>query len=87
MLYYIIAVRDRAADVFATPVCVANLGGAIRSFSDEVNRNDPANQYFNHPDDFDLFELGKYDDSEAVFQLLAKPRQIAIGKDLKRSES
>lgn len=83
MKYIIVAVRDRAADVYGVPHFVASLGAAIRSFGDEINRVDAQNVYSQHPDDFDLYEIGVYDDAYASFTLLQVPKQVAIGKDLK----
>lgn len=82
MKLFIIAVRDRAAGAYLVPQFVTSIGAAIRSFSDEVNRADPGNSFYNHASDFDLFELGHFDDDGAVFTLLERPRQVAIGKDL-----
>lgn len=83
MIYKVLAVRDRAADAFGQPMFVAGIGGAIRSFGDEINRREPNNSLAAHPEDFDLYELGEYDDSNASFTCGA-PRQIAIGKDMVR---
>lgn len=81
MIMYVIAIRDRAADVYGQPIFVANLGGAIRSFGDEVNN--PESNIAKHPEDFDLFEIGSYDDSTAQLVSIL-PRQLAVGKDLVR---
>lgn len=80
----IVAVRDRAADCFGMPNFVASIGGAIRSFADEINRKADNNPLSMHPEDFDLYELGEYDDASGSFETI-KPRQIAIGKDLIRA--
>jgi hypothetical protein len=85
MKYRVIVVRDRAADVYGIPSVVASIGGAIRSFGDEVNRAADDNQFYKHPEDFDLYELGTYDDAEGRYECEGAPRQIAVGKDLKRS--
>lgn len=87
MKLVIVAIKDRAIDAFGTPFFVAHLGGALRSFSDEVNRRDPEgkNQLAAHPEDFDLYEIGVYDDASAKFELLERPRQVAVGKDQVRS--
>lgn len=77
------AVRDRAADAYARPMFVPSVGIAIRSFSDEVNRKAEDNQMYNHADDFDLYELGEYDDETAKFMILDTPKQLAIGKQVK----
>lgn len=84
MKLFIVAIRDRAADCFGQPNFVVSIGASIRSFGDEVNRAAPDNALNKHPEDFDLYELGEYDDAQASFALLPKPRQIAIGKDLVR---
>lgn len=85
MKYKMVCIRDRAADCFGVPNFVVSIGAAIRSFGDEVNRADEKNPLYNHADDFDLYELGEYDDEAADFSLPG-PRQIAIGKDLKRQK-
>jgi hypothetical protein len=79
----ICVIKDRASDAYSQPMFVASVGTAIRQFSDEVNKDSENNQLYNHPDDFDLYHLGEYDDSMAQFSLLEKPVQIAIGKQVK----
>jgi hypothetical protein len=76
-------VKDRAADAFGRPMFVSSVGVAIRSFSDEVNRKDPENQLFNHPDDFDLYELGEFDDNTGLFALHDQPKLLSLGKQVK----
>jgi len=80
MRFKICVVRDRALDSFGTPIFVASKGQAIRSFADEVNRADPNNSLNKHPEDFELFYLGEYDDESATFEA-ERPQQIAVGKD------
>lgn len=79
----VLAVRDRALDAFGTPIFVPAISVAVRSFSDEVNRPDSA--LCAHPEDYDLFHLGSFEDSTGRLLSLELPRQVAIGKDLKRS--
>lgn len=87
MKQVVIAIKDRAADAFGRPAFVPSVGVAIRSFTDEVNRADPDNQMNSHPDDFDLFELGMYDDSTGVVEMLDSPRLLILGKQaITRSE-
>ena len=54
MKQVICAVRDSAADVFGRPYFVPTAGVAIRSFTDEVNRQADENQFYKHPKDFAL---------------------------------
>lgn len=83
MISVIVSVRDTAAEAFGRPMYLQSLGVAIRSFTDEVNREDKDNQLFNHPDDFDLYELGVFDDSIGKYELRENPSVIVRGKDVK----
>lgn len=85
MKLIICSVKDRAADAFGRPMFVPSTGVAIRSFTDEVNRADKDNQLFNHPDDFDLYDHGIFDDQTGKFELHELPQQLAIGKQVKIS--
>lgn len=80
MRYKIVAIRDRAADVFGQPIFVANHGTAIRSFGDEINNKREGNALALHPEDYDLYSLGEFDDAEGSFEA-TRPTQIAVGKD------
>nr|QJB18842.1 MAG: nonstructural protein [Microvirus sp.] len=77
------SVKDRAADAYGRPMFVPSTGVAIRSFSDEVNRNDADNQLFHHPDDFDLYEFGIFDDNSGTFEIYDQPKLLSLGKQVK----
>lgn len=79
MQLHIIAVRDIKADVFGQPQFVASIGGAIRSFGDECQRKAEGNVMAAHPEDFELYQLGTYNDARASFELFDNPKQIAVG--------
>lgn len=85
MLLRIVAVRDIGAECFGQPNFVVALGLAVRSFGDEVNRVADGNSLNRHPEDFELYELGSYSDSDASFTLLPQPRLIARAVDLARA--
>lgn len=80
--WIVVSVRDSAVDAFNRPAFVPAVGAAVRSFQDEVNRDSPDNMLHAHPEDFELYELGEFDDSIGSFQLFAQPRAIARGKDV-----
>ena len=77
----IVTVRDRAADTFGPPWCTPAIGLAVRSFQEQVNRAAEDNMIYKHPEDFDLFQLGTYDDETATFDVHL-PKQVAVGKDM-----
>lgn len=76
-------VKDRAADAYGRPMFVPSTGIAIRSFSDEINRQAEDNQMYNHSDDFDLYELGEFDDNTGLFALHDQPKLLTLGKQVK----
>lgn len=67
MVYIICAVRDTALAAFNRPFTVQSTGVAIRSFSDEVNRNAEDNMMFSHPEHFSLYKLGEWNDESGDF--------------------
>jgi hypothetical protein len=79
----ICSVKDRAAEAYGRPMFVPSTGVALRSFSDEINRNSADNQLYNHPDDFDLYDLGIFDDNTGLFELHDQPKLLSLGKQVK----
>lgn len=82
MKLFVLVIRDIKADCFGAPNFVASKGGAIRGFQDEINRAAPDNVLFKHPEDFEMYELGYFDDRTAKFELNEVPVQIAVGSSL-----
>lgn len=80
MIYAVLSVRDSALNAFGRPVFVAATGAGIRSFADEVNRVDAQNEMNKHPGDFELFELGTFDDSTGRFLLFETPKSVLTGR-------
>lgn len=64
MVRIIVSVYDRAAQCYGQPFYVNAVGQATRSFTDEVNRADKDNPLFQHPEDFDLYQIGVYNDND-----------------------
>lgn len=79
------AVYDHAVQTFGQPFFVAATGAALRSFTDEVNRAAGDNPLHVHPEDFDLWELGSFDDELGSFDP-SERRIVTRGKDVVRSE-
>ena len=86
MKMVICSIRDSAADAYGRPFFLSSVGVAIRSFTDEVNRSSEDNQIYQHPEDFDLFELGEFDDTTGRFVLLDVPKQLVLGRMVKVRE-
>lgn len=84
MIQIIVSIKDRAADAFMRPWFVPTSGIAIRSFIDEVNRDQSDNQLFHHPDDFDLYEIGVFDDSTGRITSHDDMKVLMLGKQAKQ---
>lgn len=82
MILVIVSVKDTAAQAFGRPIFVPSTAVAVRSFRDEVNRKDSNEDMAKHPEDFELYELGSFDDSDGVISV-NEPRLVARAKDLK----
>lgn len=82
MLQFVVSVKDRAADVFNRPFFVPHRNVAVRDFTDEVNRSAADNPLNKHPDDFDLYVLGTFDDNTGVFVMEDTPLVLVRAKDV-----
>jgi len=76
-LLSVFAVRDSATDSFGLPIFQSSARSAIRLFSDEVNRPDSLMGL--HPEDFELFLIGTFDQDKGILTPLS-PEQCCTGK-------
>jgi hypothetical protein len=82
MIQIIVSVKDSAAQAFGRPIFVPSTAVAVRSFRDEINRKDSTEDMAKHPEDFELYELGSFDDSNGAI-VVVEPRLVARAKDLR----
>lgn len=64
MIYKVFSVHDKAVQAFLPPFFCRSKGEAIRSFSEAAN--DPQ-RFARHAVDYDLVELGEFDDNSGLF--------------------
>ena len=76
----IVAVKDRQLDAFMRPFVAQTRGQAIRSFRDEINRQD--SELNQHPEDYELYELAHYDDHSGKILPHEAPQQLALASNL-----
>lgn len=80
----VVSIKDRLANVHGQPMFFATTGTAIRAFQDAIN--DQQSNVSKHPDDYDLFQLGTYNDETGTFtNAEAGPKLLAVGKQLKNA--
>lgn len=78
----IYAVKDLAVQAFGTPFFVRAKGEALRSFQDEANRRDSDSAIAKHPEDYELYRIGDFDDQTGTIIAAQAPELVARAKDL-----
>lgn len=78
MIHRIFTVYDQKAEAYLQPFFAATKGLAIRSFQETLTQ--PEHHFTKHAEDFTLFELGEYDDANAIIEQHATP--ISLGTAL-----
>lgn len=85
MILKIFTVYDSKAEAYLQPFYMQSKGAAVRAFADSCN--DPQSQFFKHPEDFTLFELGEYDDSTAKITSHQTLKSIGLALEFKNSDN
>lgn len=81
MKHFVVAIQDRAMQAYNRPFHVPAIGAAMRSFTDETNRAAPDNQMYVHPEDFELWLLGTFEDTTGQYEQ-SDVRCLARGKEV-----
>ena len=84
MKMIVCSIKDRAADAFMRPFFVPRNEMAIRSFTDEVDRQAVDNPMYAHPEDYDLYELGVFDEDTGDLQSNEHLKLLVRGQDVKK---
>lgn len=74
-----LSVRDVKADTFSPPFGASNLGSGLRSFQDVVQS--PQSSINRHPEDYQLYELGQFDEQTGKFTIHPQPVFLANATD------
>lgn len=80
-IYTVSAVRDSALQAYGNPMFSPTAAAMVRSFTDEVNRRgQDASPMSQHPDDYELVELGTFNNETGEFH--NQPRLLVRAKDV-----
>lgn len=80
MLY---SVYDAKVKYFHPPMFMMNRGEALRSW--EEIANDESSTICRHPNDFDLFELGEFDDQTGKIVMHPSPESLGLAIQFRRA--
>lgn len=75
MKFKVFAIYDDKTGAYTVPFSKPTVGAGIRLFDDMVNNRD--SEIGRHPEDYTLYLIGEYDDSNALFE--AKEQSSALG--------
>jgi len=73
------AVHDAALDSYLSLFTAPTVGGARRSFGDEVGKSD--SPLHAHPEHYALYSFGTFDDESGKFDVLPVPSMICHARD------
>lgn len=73
----IIAVYDKKTGLFNMPFAVRHNGEAIREW--DIVRKDDKTKYGKNPEDFDLYQIGEYDDATGSIVSITPHVHLASG--------
>lgn len=79
MIQKVFGVYDLKAVAYLQPFFSCNAGSAVRAFGDAVG--DGKSPLAVHPEDYQLFELGHFDDNSGVLVGLVNAKFLSAGVD------
>lgn len=82
MIKKVFAILDTKAEAFLPPFMMHTVGEAERALSDCCS--DPQHNFCKFAEDFNLYELGTWNDSNAFYDLHSSPRSIGLLTQYKR---
>lgn len=78
-------VYDVKGETFSQPWFTTTAAAAVRTFGDLVNNPERGGLIYTHPEDYQLFEMGVFDDNSGKFHTLDIPKHLVSGSSI-RSE-
>jgi len=87
MELFALAIRDLAIDAFSPPFFVPKIELAKRDLGNVVNRDSDNNNFHLHPEQFELYQLGTWNDQSGAFNQFERPRQVCVLSDLVKARS
>lgn len=67
MIHECFAVRDTCVGAYNMPMFFQNAAAAVRALGDAVNRAKEDNAYYQHPEHYQLWHIGSFNDDDGQF--------------------
>mgnify|MGYP000426986884 CR=1 FL=1 len=78
------SIHDTKAEAFIQPFFAPTDGLALRMFEDNVNNKD--SQLNMHPEDFNLYQVGQWDDNKGLIEPETPPKHIGTAIEYLKGE-
>lgn len=76
MILKVFGIYDSKVNAWLPPFMMKHIGDAERALKAHVN--DPEHNFSKYAEDFTLFELGSWDDSNCKYALLEAPHSVSV---------
>jgi len=83
-MYKVFGIYDSKTDAFLPPFMMKTVGEAERALQTHIN--DPQHNFCRYAEDFTLFELGTWEDSNAKYTLHSTPHSVGMLLQYKRDK-
>lgn len=83
MIYKVYSIYDSKTEGYLQPFYQQTKGQAVRGFTEVVN--DKSSQIGKYPEDYTLFELGDFDDTNCKFSIYDTPKSVGVGIEFVKS--
>ena len=67
MIHEAFAVRDTCVGAYLLPMFFQNSAAAVRALGDAVNKPKDDNQFYQHPEHYQLYSIGSFNDDDGQF--------------------
>lgn len=81
----VVSLKDTATQVFGTPFFVHAPAQAVRSLRDAVNDKEAKSDIARHPADFELYDIGEFNELDGTLTARNVPVFVCRAKDLQES--
>lgn len=85
MRHAVFSVRDTCVGSFLLPMFFQNQAAAVRALGDVVNKAGEENQFYQHPEHYQLYLIGEFDDENGAVIVEMAPTFIVDCQSLVRS--
>lgn len=77
-------IRDAKGETYSQPWFTTTAAAAVRNFTDLVNDPQRGQTINTHPEDYALYEMGTFEDSDGQFITHPIPKHLVSGSSVKK---